>query len=100
MPVLIDKEGPFDYQDPADILPIIFDWNPWLASHGLTHADITATAWTVPEGMTKVSEATVDGVSAVLTAGGTLENTYRWACKCEAGNKAKTYGFRLKIQPG
>lgn len=100
MPVLLDKDGPFDFQDPADILPITVDWNTWLASQGLTAADITAITWTAPAGMTKVSEATVDGLSAALTSGGTLETTYRWTCKCEAGGKAKTYGFRLKIRPG
>lgn len=100
MPVLIDKDGPYDLQDPADILPITYDWNTWLASQGLTHADITALTWTVPAGMTKVAETNSAGIAAVLTSGGTLGNDYRWACKCEAAGKAKTYGFRLKIRQG
>lgn len=100
MSVLIDKDGIFDYQDPADILPISVDWNEWLAGEGLTYSDITAITWTVPAGMTKEAESDAAGVAAVLTSGGTLGQDYRWACRCAAGGKAKTVGFRLKMRLG
>lgn len=100
MPVLVDKDGPYDFQDPADVRPITLDWTAWLADLGLTAADITSISWTSPDGMTKVAESDSAGLASVLTSGGTLGQDYRWKCRCVAGAHAQSVGFRLKIREG
>lgn len=64
-------------KDPGATLDYSFDWTDWLGSN----ETITATSWTVPAGLTKVSETFSAYVSTCRISGGTVGNTYTVTCQ-------------------
>lgn len=64
-------------KDPGAILDYSFDWTDWLG----TNETITATSWTVPAGLTKVSEAFSAYVSTCRISGGTAGTGYTVTCQ-------------------
>ena len=59
-------------KDPQAKLDYAVDWTAWLAA-GET---ITTSTWTVPAGLTKVSDGAVDGKATVWLSGGTVGTRY------------------------
>lgn len=64
-------------KDPHAKLDYGFDWSSWLAS-GET---ITDSLWTIPTGITKVSDQKDDDSVTVWLSGGTAGESYKIACK-------------------
>ena len=58
-------------KDPSAILDYSIDWSLWL--NGDT---IATSSWTVPTGLTKVSDTKNDSSTTVWLSGGTLGQTY------------------------
>ena len=65
-------------KDPNAILEYGFDWgeDDWLES-GET---IASAVWTIPAGITKVSETAGDEITQVVLSGGTAGETYIITC--------------------
>lgn len=64
-------------KDPGATLDYSFDWTDWLGAS----ETITATSWTVPAGLTKVSESRSDYISTCRISGGTLNTSYTVTCQ-------------------
>lgn len=64
-------------KDPGATLDYSFDWTDWLGAS----ETITATSWTVPAGLTKVSESNSSYVSTCRISGGTLNTSYTVTCQ-------------------
>ncbi len=58
-------------KDPHATLDYIFDWLAWL--NGDT---INASTWTVPAGITKVSDSFTSATTIIWLSGGTIKTTY------------------------
>ena len=59
-------------KDPDAELDYGFDWSDWLA----TGETITASAWTVPDGITEESKAFSDTATEIWLSGGTAGTSY------------------------
>jgi hypothetical protein len=64
-------------KDPGATLDYGFDWTDWLG----TSETITATSWTVPAGLTKVSESISSYVSVCRISGGAVNASYTVTCQ-------------------
>jgi hypothetical protein len=60
-------------KDPDETLDFGLDLTDWLEDGDA----ISSASWTVPTGMTEVSESTSSPTTAVMTSGGTAGTTYR-----------------------
>lgn len=60
------------YKDPDDVLEYGFDWSEWLPD-GVT---ISTSAWTVPAGITKISDDKTDTITKIVLDGGTAGTSY------------------------
>lgn len=58
-------------KDPDSVLSYGIDWQLWLGA-GI----ILTSAWTVPTGLTKVSESNTDKATAIVLSGGTIGASY------------------------
>ena len=56
---------------PDEVLDYAGDWSAWLDSD-----TITASTWTVPDGLTKDSDAFTDTTTTIWLSGGTLGEQY------------------------
>ena len=64
-------------KDPDAVLDYGFDWNNWLASS----ETIVSAVWTIPAGITKVSQVETDGYTTIWLSGGTANTDYNLSCK-------------------
>jgi hypothetical protein len=64
------------YKDPQEVLDYEMGWATWLGTD-----TIEDTTWTVPEGLTKLTESFTDTTSKVWLSGGTVGDQYD--CTCE-----------------
>lgn len=70
-------------KDPADILDYQLDWSSWLGAD-----TISASTWTVPSGITQVTETETTTTATIWLSGGTAGQSYTLA------NKIVTAGGR------
>ena len=64
---------PSDFpKDPDAVLDYSVDWSSWLTGS----ETITASSWTVPDGITKDSDSFSDDATMVWLSGGTAKNKY------------------------
>lgn len=69
-------------KDPSAVLDYVFDFSPWLPS-----GDTISTAtWTVPSGITKLSESNTTTTATVWLSGGTARTIYRIVCRFTTAN--------------
>ncbi len=59
-------------KDPEAVLDYGFDWSDWLADGEV----ISASTWTIPTGLTKVSDSFDDNETVAWLSGGTVEEVY------------------------
>ncbi len=64
-------------KDPGAALDYGFDWTDWLGAS----ETITGTSWTVPAGLTKVSESFTAYVSVCRISGGAVNTSYTVTCQ-------------------
>lgn len=64
-------------KDPQATLDYSFDWTDWLG----TGETISSTSWTVPAGLTKVSEVATSYISTCRISGGVLGTSYTVTCQ-------------------
>lgn len=81
-------------KDPDAVLPYKIDWTAWLAGDTLS-----TSAWTVPAGLTNVSDTTEAGSTTVVTlSGGTPGQTYVVTNRITtADGRTDDRSFRLRI---
>jgi len=58
-------------KDPQAILDYAIDWTSWLSSD-----TISTSTWTVPSGITKVSDSTTTTTTTIWLSGGTADTDY------------------------
>lgn len=63
--------NPYFSKDPNAILDYQIDWSAWLGSD-----TIATSAWTVPAGITKVSDTRTTTTATVWLSGGTVGTSY------------------------
>jgi len=82
-------------KDPHAKLDYGFDWLDWLVS-GET---ITDSTWTVPTGITKVSDQRGDDSVIVWLSGGTAGESYTIACKVTTSdNRIDERSFVVQVE--
>lgn len=64
-------------KSPDAILSYTIDWTAWLP----TGDSISAVVWTVPTGMTSVTESNTSYKASIKLSGGTAGTTYDIKCK-------------------
>ncbi len=64
-------------KDPGATLDYSFDWTDWLG----TGETIASTSWTVPAGLTKVSETNTAYTSTCRISGGVVSTNYTVTCQ-------------------
>lgn len=62
-----------DPKDPQDTLPYGINWTKWLESQGQT---ISASEWTVPNGIVEESRAFTNHLAIIEVSGGTAGSSY------------------------
>lgn len=65
-----------DPKDPLEVLNYTEDWSDWLGD-----ATIASVVWTVPDGITKDTEAHTDTTATIRLSGGTRGNDYLVRCQ-------------------
>lgn len=68
---------PWIFKDPADSLPYTLDWSAWLGADTISGAPV----WTVPTGLTKVSQSNTGTSATAVISGGTPGKAYVIACR-------------------
>lgn len=66
-------------KDPAASLPYALDWSSWLSQ--LSGETIGSVVWTVPTGLTLVSQSATTTVATVRLSGGTAGERYVIGCQ-------------------
>ena len=59
------------YKDPSAVLDYVVDWTTWLGSD-----TISASAWTVPSGITQVTATNTTKLATIWLSGGTVGESY------------------------
>ena len=78
---------------PDEVLDYAGDWSVWLGSD-----TITASTWTVPDGLTKDSDAFTDTTVTIWLSGGTLGEQYDVeACIETAGGRTACRTIRIHV---
>jgi hypothetical protein len=67
---------PIFLKDPQAILDYGFDWTDWLDEH----ETISSVTWTVPSGITKVSQTESSTEALIWLSGGTAGTNYDVVC--------------------
>lgn len=70
-------------QDPQDTRIWAFDWATFLTERSTT---ISSATWTVPSGLTKVSESNTTTTATVKVSGGTHGTDYLLTCTATLAN--------------
>jgi hypothetical protein len=63
-------------KDPQAILDIRINWATWLAGLPVSTDTISSSVWTVPVGITKVSDTNSTTTTTIRLSSGTLGTTY------------------------
>jgi hypothetical protein len=80
-------------KDPNAVLDYSVDWTRWL--NGDT---IATSAWTVPAGLTKVSDTSTTKAATVWLSGGTIGQSYTVTNRITtAGGRTEDRSFDVKI---
>lgn len=87
-------EMPLEVQSPDDVRDWPLDWGPVLAPGEA----ISSATFSVPSGLTLVSQSSGPSIATVRLSGGTLGTTYTVGCQIVT-NQGRTYtgGFLLRI---
>jgi len=64
-------------KDPGATLDYSFDWTDWLGAN----ETVSSTSWTVPAGLTKVSESNTSYTSTCRISGGVDGTSYTVTCQ-------------------
>lgn len=59
-------------KDPGAVLDYGFDWSDWLG----TTETISTSTWTIPTGITKISDSKTDTLTIIWISGGTHGTNY------------------------
>lgn len=97
MVAIADPVLPMEYQSPTEVRDHPLDWSPVLAAGEV----ISSATFTVPTGLTLVSQSATPSTATVRLSGGTLGSpAYTVGCRIVT-NQARTYngGFKLRIVP-
>lgn len=80
MPIYKDRVSrpPVIFHDPDAVLPYQFDWATWLERESTT---ISSVAWTVPVGLTNVSNSSTTTMATINISGGAVGNDYQVGCR-------------------
>lgn len=81
-------------KDPSDRLDYQIDWTAWLDGD-----TISASAWTVPSGLTQYSAANSTTVATIWLTGGTAGSEYLVTNQITtAGGRIKQRGLRIIVR--
>lgn len=84
-------------KDPDAVLDYAIDWTDWLASRGSD--TISASAWIVPDGITKDSDEFTDTVATIWLSGGTAGETYSLTNRVTtAGGRVQDKTIKIKVK--
>jgi hypothetical protein len=64
---------PIRFKDPQAVLDYSFNWSDWLSEIGDT---IASSTWTIPDGITSVSQSNTTTRATVILSGGTSGTQY------------------------
>ena len=84
-------------KDPNAIIDYAWDWTAWLADRG--NDTISNSTWTVPAGLTEVSNNESNGVAAVFLSGGV--DGYKYVVTnriVTAGGRTEERSFRIPCE--
>lgn len=59
------------YKDPDTILDYLINWGPWLGAD-----DISTSTWTIPAGITKVTDTNTTKTVTIWLSGGSIGERY------------------------
>jgi hypothetical protein len=81
-------------KDPDALLDYSIDWAKWLAGD-----EIAASDWTVPAGLTKVSDTHSTTKATVWLSGGTADQTYQVTNRITTtGGRTEDRSFIVKVE--
>jgi hypothetical protein len=82
------------YKDPDAVLDYSVDWSDWL----VLGDTIASVAWTVPPGITSISNTYSTNVATIWLAAGTLGKVYTITCEVTtAAGRVEDHSFELQI---
>lgn len=89
--------GPWIEKDPAEVLDYQVDWdgvNSWLQGDTITSA-----TWTVPAGLTQVSDSRTATTATVWLSGGVVGSRYTVSCAITtAGGRTGKRSFTVVVR--
>lgn len=84
-------------KSPNATLPFGLDWSRWLANED--GDSITSATWTVPAGLTKVSDNVDGGKTIIWLSGGVEDETYELLCHIvTAGGRQEDETLDILVQ--
>lgn len=82
------------YKEPTDVTDYEIDWSDWLP----TGVSIATSTWTVPAGITKVTDSDTDTTTLIRLSGGTWGETYELINTITAGSETESRSLLIRIQ--
>jgi len=80
-------------KEPTEVLDYQIDWSDWLGA--LT---ISSSSWSVPSGITKVTDDKTATSTLIRLSGGTWGEVYELSNTITAGSESETRSFLIRIQ--
>jgi hypothetical protein len=81
-------------KDPDAVLDYQFDWSDWLGSD-----TVSTSTWTVPTGITKVTDTKTTTTTTIWLSGGTAGNEYTITNRIvTAGGRTEDRSFLIRAQ--
>jgi len=82
-------------KDPQAILDYSIEWSTWL----VTGETISTSTWTVPAGLTKVSDSKTTTATTVWLSGGTVGTAYTVTCHIKTSvNREDDRSFIIVVE--
>lgn len=81
-------------KDPEAVLDYAVDWSRWLAGD-----EIVTSEWTVPSGLTKVSDSKTTTKATVWLSGGTVGQSYTVTNRITTtGGRTEERSFTIRVE--
>lgn len=81
-------------KDPSEVLDYTIDWTDWLNGGTISGTPV----WTVPSGMTKVSQSNTTTAATVVLSGGTAGVSYDVSCAVTTSADTGERTFRVVVE--
>ena len=85
-------------KDPNAVLDYTIDWSRWLGTDTILTTP-SGTAWTVPTGITKVSDSKTTTTATVWLSGGTAGTDYTVTCRISTvGGRIDDCSIKIQVR--